>query len=47
MSAYISSKAFFFIERMERYDSMQEARNRSMVTEQNSSRRVLWLNPDT
>jgi hypothetical protein len=32
---------------MERYDNMQEARNRSIVIAQNSSRRVLWLIPDT
>jgi hypothetical protein len=32
---------------MEQYDNMQEAKNRSIVIEQNSSRRVLWRIPDT
>jgi hypothetical protein len=46
-SAYFSKGTLFFIERMEQYDNMQEAKNRSIVIEQNSSRRVLWRIPDT
>jgi hypothetical protein len=45
-SAYLSKKTLLFIERMEQYDNMQEAKNSSRVIAQNSSRKVLWLIPD-